>query len=124
MRPSRNQGGWTLGLAAGTIAAYWIARAAGDGSLAAWLNTTVAAWSFAAAGSVVLLVASQGWPRFAGGFCPPAGGGVVIAGLIDRVEPHGDVNLLLPLLALGAVAIVATFEAFGWQRAIHTGRRG
>jgi len=83
----------------------------------------VAAWAFAAAAGVLLLVASQGWPRFGAGFCPPAGCGAVVAGVLDRTGPHGDVNLLLPLLALGAVAIIATLEAMAWERATHTGRR-
>jgi hypothetical protein len=72
---------------------------------------------------LLLLVLAQGWPRFAAGFCPPAGAGAVIAGVLDRRPPHDGVNLLLPMLALAAMAIAATFQAFGWEHAIRSGRR-
>lgn len=118
-----HEGGWTLGLAVGAAAGYWIAMSARDGALALRLNTSLAAWSFAAGGAVLLLVMAQGWPRFAGGFCPSAGAGAVLAGVLDRAAAHEGVNLLPPLLALAGVAIAATIQAIAWEHAVRTGRR-
>ena len=123
LKLATHEGGWTLGLAVGATAAYWIAMAARDGSLAVRLSTSLAAWSFAAGGALLLLVMAQGWPRFAGGFCPAAGTGAVIAGVLDRTTPHVSVSLLPPLLALAGVAIAATIQAIAWEQAVRTGRR-
>ena len=123
LKLATHEGGWTLGLAAGAAAAYWMAMATRDGSLAFRLSTSLAAWSFAAGGALLFLVMAQGWPRFAGGFCPAAGTGAVIAGVLDQTTPHAGVSLLPPLLALAGIAIAATIQAIGWEHAVRTGRR-
>ena len=123
LKLATHDGGWTLGLAVGAAAGYWIAMAARDGSLAIRLSTSMAAWSFAAGGALLLFVMAQGWPRFAGGFCPSAGAGAVIAGVLDRTTPHAGASLLPPMLALAGAAIAATIQAIAWEHAVRTGRR-
>ena len=79
--------------------------------------------AIAAGGALLLFVMAQGWPRFAGGFCPSAGAGAVIAGVLDRTTPHAGASLLPPLLALAGAAIAATIQAIAWEHAVRTGRR-
>jgi hypothetical protein len=120
--PRTHAGGWTFGLIAGVAAAAWLGGAAHDGTLASHFDTLKTAWLTAAGIALVLLVGSQAWPRFFGAFGPMIGLGTVLAGSLDQ-SPGNGVHLLLPLIAVGVMAVLATFNAITWERDLYRGRR-
>ena len=122
-RTNSAEGGWTLGLVLGAVASYWLATAARDGSLAERLETVAGAWSHVGAVGLLLVVGSQGWPRFVSGFAPVVAVGMGLAAVLSRQAPDPAVRLFLPLLALGVVAAVVSAGAVAWQHALRRGGR-